>query len=110
MVTRYLYVLAAIACAPAWGRVDNFLLLDERGAAQEAYYHGDAPAIVLASHAVSCNATRKDDARIDALHKKLQPSGVVFYYIDPVDSRSAFADRAPGIPVLLDETQIISKA
>ena len=51
MAPRFLVgILLSLVSASAFSRVDNFLLLDERGTARELYYHGDAPAIVLASH------------------------------------------------------------
>jgi hypothetical protein len=111
MALRFIIgLLLLVVSASAFSRVDNFLLLDDRGTARELYYHGDAPAIVLASHSAECASTRKDSGKLEKLARTHGKSGVVFYYLDPVDQRDAFAKRDGAIPVLLDETQIVTRS
>ena len=39
---------ATLSAQPGWAEtVDNFVLIDHKGRAQELFYHGDAPAVVV---------------------------------------------------------------
>ena len=105
-----LVFVALLAAAPAWGRVDNFVLLDADGKAQELYYHGDAPAIAILSHANDCTASQPALAQFEAAHTRFAARGVAFMVLDPVDDRTSAVRSDASIPVLLDETRLVTQS
>ena len=56
----------AFALAPG-ERIDNFRLLDQRGASQELYYYSDAKAVVLMVHGNGCPIVRNALPTLKAL-------------------------------------------
>jgi hypothetical protein len=113
---------AAVAAATLWAatagatapidHVDNFALLDQAGKYHDLYYLSDAKAVVLMTHDDACKAV---DAALPALEQakaSYGSRGVEFLMINSQDGRAAVAAKAKGsnIPVLLDETQLVSEA
>jgi hypothetical protein len=96
--------------------VDNFRLLDHRGASHELYYLSDMKAVVLMSHASACDASSASATQLKALSDKYRAQGVSFFLIDSnaQDARDVVAKDAEksgiGLPVLLDETQLIGES
>jgi mono/diheme cytochrome c family protein len=105
--------LAALS-GPAAGsdRIDNFVLLDHRGKAQELYYHADAAAVVIMAHARSCPAAESAAAALSELEADYPD--VRFWLMNPEDSRPGIlaSDAAARIrgSILEDTTQLISKS
>src|ERR1700752_1274676 len=85
----------AFALAPG-ERVDNFRLLDQRGASQELYYYSDAKAVVLMVHGNGCPIVRSALPALNALREQYQAQGVEFLLINSnlQDDRDAIAQEA----------------
>ena len=102
------------ASTSAWGiqRVDNFVLLDHTGKAQELYYNSDATAVVLVAQSNSCPL---DAGRLDALNaiSAANPS-VQVMMVNSLDSRAAISQQVASsgskIAVLSDSAQIIGQS
>ena len=96
--------------------VDNFRLLDHKGASHELYYLSDMKAVVLMSHASACEASATAAAQLKTLSDKYRAQGVQFFLIDSnaADVRDVVAKDAEksgvDLPVLLDETQLIGES
>lgn len=96
--------------------VDNFRLLDHKGASHELYYLSDMKAVVLMSHGSRCEASIAAASQLETLRDKYQSQGVEFLLIDSnlPDTREAVAKAAEqsgiDLPVLLDETQLIGES
>ena len=96
--------------------VDNFRLLDHKGASHELYYLSDMKAVVLMSHGSSCDSSAASATKLAALQEKYQSQGVEFLLIDSNlrDTRevvtAAANKRGIELPVLLDETQLIGES
>ena len=116
MRTAVFWVLA-IACLGAHAaRVDNFSLLDHRGAAHELHYYSDATAIVLIVHGNGCPIVRNALADYRAVSDVYAPRGVRFLMINAnlQDGRDAIAQEAAEwdipYPILVDETQLVGES
>src|SRR4029077_4793191 len=85
----------AFALAPG-ERVDNFRLLDHRGASHELYYYSDAKAVVLMVHGNGCPIVRNALPTLKALRDQYRAQGVEFLLINSnlQDDRDAIAQEA----------------
>ena len=129
MLIRTLALVAALALAAASAaasatalalepdsRVDNFSLLDHRGAAHELYYLSDKRAVVVLAQGNDCVASDAVLAALAAARDKYSDQGVEFLVLDSsgtgaLASMARFASHeAHDLPVLLDETQIIGES
>jgi hypothetical protein len=118
--------LLLLACTLPWAgqaaavqpgeRVDNFMLLDQRGASHELYYLSDARAVVLMVQGNGCPIVRNTLPRLKHLRDRYRDRGVEFLMINsnPQDDRAAVAREAAefgvDIPILVDETQLIGES
>jgi peroxiredoxin len=125
-MTRRLYLLGIFILACAAGdralalapgeRVDNFRLLDHRGASHELYYLSDAKAVVLMVHGNGCAIVRNALPTLKELRDQYQARGVEFLLINSnlQDDRDALAKEAAefGIdfPILVDDLQLIGES
>jgi hypothetical protein len=120
---RYILTVAALASsAPlafaAPEIVDNFRLTDQQGASHELYYLSDMKAVVLLAQGTSCKASQAAAATLDGLRAKYEPQGVTFLQInsnlpksaDGVSQPTVATHNSKGIPVLVDETQLIGES
>ena len=102
--------------------VENFVLLDHQGDAHELYYHQGARAIVLMTQSNQC-AVNKNDVAAFTQWSKTTTNGandladdgaVVFFMLNASADRQAIAREAElldiPVPILADETQLISEA
>jgi len=90
-------------------QVANFGLLDQRGVRRELFREGDAAAVVLV---FTDNAHLMDTwAAVKPLHDKFKSQGVLFWLVNPRDSRVDLNSAAANleIPVLHDEAQIVTR-
>jgi hypothetical protein len=106
-----LWAAAAGATAPI-DHVDNFALLDQAGKYHDLYYLSDAKAVVLMTHDDACKAVDQAVPALEQAKASYGSRGVEFLMINSQDGRDAVAVKAKGasIPVLLDETQLVSEA
>jgi hypothetical protein len=108
-----LFVQPAAATAQ---RVDNFVLLDHQGQAQELYYQSDASAVVLIVQSNECEAIDAKLAQYKALADDYAERGVQLWMINSTgdQGRDAIADEATrlglDIPILHDSAQIIGRS
>lgn len=102
--------------AQASTRVDNFRLMDQHRQSHELYYYDDASAIVLMVQMNGCPIVRNLLTDLGALQEEYEDRGVEFAMINPAlqDTREAIRQEADefgiGIPILVDETQLIGEA
>ena len=80
--TAGLALLGANANANANERVDNFVLLDHTGKAQELYYQSDASAVVILIQDNNCPAVHDSLATFAALQQDYQSRGVRFWMLN----------------------------
>ncbi|MCB1684618.1 MAG: cytochrome c, partial [Pseudomonadales bacterium] len=92
-------------------RVDNFLLLDHRGNAQELYYQTDVAAVMIMAHSSRCAAA--DSSAYQRLAADWADRSVRFFMLnaDPADNRAVLTNAAgdSSIPILEDDAQIIAR-
>jgi hypothetical protein len=122
-----LIVVAAIALmarlkvnapANAGPVVENFASLDEGGNFFELYSVDPkkTKAIVLITHGLGCPIVQKNFPTVEQLNEKYGPLGIRFLFVNsnPQDAREKIAQDAKAfqikIPILLDQSQIISDA
>ena len=116
-----LLLSGAAAAMPSWWlepgeRVENFALLDHRGAFHELYYHGDARAVVLMVQGNGCPISRNAWPRFRELRDEYARAGVRFLMINSnlQDDRPRVAREAAefgiDVPILMDETQLIGES
>lgn len=101
-------LLAALAAGThAAARVDNFVLLDQLGRAQELYYQSDATAVVIVAQSSACADTGEALSGLARLAD--EHPDVRFWLLNPTDERAALP-AAPGVdlPILEDRAGIIS--
>jgi peroxiredoxin len=97
-------------------RVDNFVLLDQNGEAQNLYYHQDAKAVVIMVQGNGCPIVRNAINDYKQVRDEFEASGVKFFMLNSnlQDSRSAIAAEAKkysiDFPILHDETQLVGEA
>jgi hypothetical protein len=95
--------------------VDNFRLVDHRGAAHELYYRSDMKAVVLMAHAKECPDSLVAAAALETFNKRYRDQGVEFLLVDSSarDSREALAKEAAkagiSLPILIDATQLVGE-
>jgi hypothetical protein len=103
------------ALASQTQRVDNFVLLDHTGKAQELYY-GNHKAIALMVHGNGCPIVRNAITDFKALRDEFEPKGVRFAMLNAnlQDERASIAAEARewgiDMPILDDTTQLIGEA
>ena len=96
-------------------RVEDFALLDHTGKFHQLSYYGDQRGIVLYSHGVEYSGANSDIDRFEKLQSQYGDDQVVFFMINTFsqDSRDSVAEqmrnKEASVPVLLDETQIVSR-
>ncbi|HYM35380.1 MAG TPA: redoxin domain-containing protein, partial [Steroidobacteraceae bacterium] len=96
--------------------MDNFRLLDHRGASHELYYLSDMKAVVLMAQDTGCNASVKSIAALNGLRDRYQSRGVEVLMLDSSlkDTRDTVAKslekNGSAIPVLLDPLQLIGES
>jgi mono/diheme cytochrome c family protein len=106
---------SALAVGPG-ERVDNFALLDHRGAFLELYYLSDAKAVVLMVHGNGCPIVRKALPELKAIRDAYRALGVEFLLINSnlQDDRETIAREAAefeiDLPILVDGTQLIGES
>jgi hypothetical protein len=96
-------------------RIDNFRLLDQRGASHELYYLSDMPVIVLGAQQNGCPASREAALRLRELNDAFATKGVAVRMLNStlLTTRESVAaemsQSAPDVPVLLDPTQLVGE-
>ena len=111
----FLLMLGAASAASAPATLDNFVLIDQNGTAQELYYQSDAKALVIVAHDPQCPATAAELATLDRLRAAFEPAGARFMLMnsDAAASRKALAAFAVAqgtdLPILHDDSQLISR-
>jgi AhpC/TSA family protein len=110
-------LLASTAEALSPGnRVDNFRLLDHRGASHELYYLSDAKAVVLMVHGNGCPIVRNTLPVLREIRDRYRAQGVEFILLNSnlQDDRDSIAKEAAEFktefPILVDEAQLIGEA
>ncbi|HKQ38122.1 MAG TPA: redoxin domain-containing protein [Verrucomicrobiae bacterium] len=97
--------------------VNDFALLDHKGAFRQLYYYAKDPqtkAIVLFVQGNGCPLVRKRVPELNRLRETYAPKGVLFWMINanPHDSRAEVVKEATefgiDMPILLDETQLVA--
>jgi hypothetical protein len=113
---------AAVAAAVLWAasagatapidHVDNFALLDQAGKYHDLYYLSDAKAVVLMTHDDECAAVTDALPALEQAKASYSGRGVEFLMINTRDDRDAVAAKLKGtsIPVLLDDTHLVSES
>ncbi len=97
--------------------LDNFRLTDQQGASHELYYLSDAKAVVLLAQGSQCKDSQAAAATLEGLRAKYESQGVTFLQINSNLPGSGEATTRPtvathtsqGMPVLVDETQLIGE-
>lgn len=109
---RRFYRLEKLKIRPPRIPVENFRLIDHSGVARELHREGDASVVVLMFGDNSEIQTHWP--AIKSLAEKYQPSGTVFWLINPRDTRDEIADFARTqfitLPILHDRSQAVSRA
>jgi len=97
-------------------RVDNFRLLDQRGASHELYYLSDAKAVVIMVHGNGCPIVRNALPTLRELRGRYQRRGVEFLLINSnlQDDRDAIVQESAefdiDFPILVDDLQLIGES
>ncbi|XOV89104.1 MAG: hypothetical protein ACFHX7_04240 [Pseudomonadota bacterium] len=107
-----LMATAGNAVAASTDRLDNFVLLDQHGKANEMYYNRDADAVVIVAQANSCPGGQETVAALQALAAAMAGGDVRTFMINATDSRAKLAERAASwgadVPILHDSARIIT--
>jgi len=94
--------------------VENFMLIDHTGKAQELFYNYDAKAVVIMVQGNGCPIVRNLVSDIKAVRDEYENKGVKFFMLNasPNDTRAEVAEEAAeygiDIPILKDEAQLIA--
>ncbi|MEM8498579.1 MAG: redoxin domain-containing protein [Pseudomonadota bacterium] len=110
-----LSILPQLTKASAQG-VDDFVLLDQHGKAQQMHYHKDAPAIVLIVHGNGCQIIRSLLPDYRALRDDYADHGVPVWMINSnlQDDRTSIVNEAEqwglDFSILDDATQDIGRS
>lgn len=94
--------------------VDNFVLLDHKGASHELFYHYDSPGVVIMVQGNGCPIVRNLSSDIKDVRDEFESKGFKFYMLNANlnDDRSEIVEEASeygyDIPILKDETQLIA--
>jgi hypothetical protein len=103
----------ALLLSPISSAVDNFVLLDQNGEAQDLFYDKQSKAIVVMIHGNGCQIIRSILPDFNALRDEYEAKGVRFLMLNAnlQDSRETIASEALEwgieIPILIDSAQII---
>jgi peroxiredoxin len=115
LIRGFGWASCALALSPG-DRVDNFRLLDQRGASHELYYSSDAKAVLLMTHGNGCSIVRNALPALREIRDRYRAQGVEILLIDSnlQDDRDEIAQEAAefGIdfPILVDETQLVGES
>jgi hypothetical protein len=98
--------------------LDNFRLTDQQGASHELYYLTDMKAVVLLAQGSECKGSQAAAATLESLRAKYEPQGIRFLHInsnlpgsaDSVSRPTVATHATKGIPILVDETQLIGES
>ena len=98
--------------------LDNFRLTDQQGASHELYYLTDMKAVVLLAQGSECKGSQAAAAALEGLRAKYEPQGIRFLHInsnlpgsaDSVSRPTVATHATKGIPILVDETQLIGES
>ncbi|MFK7913816.1 MAG: peroxiredoxin family protein [Pseudomonadales bacterium] len=108
--------LSAFAAAAEPMRVGDFALLDQTGKFHQLSYYGDKKAVVLLVQANNHSTVERSLPAFKALRDQFAGAEVEFLMLNPQpgDTRDAVASQADaagyGVPVLLDEAQLVAEA
>ncbi|WOJ93609.1 redoxin domain-containing protein [Congregibacter variabilis] len=111
-----LVALGSANAAEGAQKVENFVLLDQNGAAHELYYQRDASAIVLIVHGNGCQIVSSNAAAYNALSEEFAAQGVQVLMINSnlqdmrAQIRREAAEYGINVPILDDRTQIVGRA
>jgi mono/diheme cytochrome c family protein len=94
--------------------VDNFRLIDHKGAAQELYYRSDAKAVVLLTHMNGCDVVKSSAATLEGLRSKYPNVEFLMLNANLDNTREAIVADAKqlgfGAPIMIDETQLVAES
>ncbi|MGZ6019021.1 MAG: redoxin domain-containing protein [Phenylobacterium sp.] len=110
----------SVTAAPTGGapamtpdRVSDFQLTDTTRLAHRLSYYRYAPAIVLMSQKDGSPLSRAAAAELARLQSAYKDRGVLFYMINPTDTRDQAAAEATAnrfaVPVLMDDLQLVGE-
>jgi mono/diheme cytochrome c family protein len=97
-------------------RVDNFVLLDQRGAGHELYYLSDHEAVVIMIQGNGCPIARNAWQALRELRGAYAERGIAFLMLNSnlQDDRASILAEARefdfDIPILVDESQLVGEA
>lgn len=112
----FLSLLLAPAISNAADRVGDFGLLDQQGYYHSMSWYNDHEAIALLVQANDSQATAAAVSAFDALKSKYDSQGIEFMMINPMGKlnreavQAKVAEYGVDIPVLMDDTRVISEA
>lgn len=96
--------------------LDNFMLLDQNGKAQELYYQSDVKVLALVAHGSRCDAAADGFRSLASLQDRVAAQGARIMLINSdrdithvALNRTALAESVSA-PILADTTQLISAA
>ena len=95
--------------------VENFLLLDQHGAAHELYYYSDFDAVALIVQGNGCPIIRNALPDIKSVRDQFQDENVAFLMLNanPQDTRESILEESEeweiDFPILVDETQLVAR-
>jgi mono/diheme cytochrome c family protein len=94
-------------------KVSDFQLTDTTRMAHRLSYYQYAPAIVLMSQKVGSPLSRSAAAELAKLQAAYKDKGVLFYMINPADTRDQAAAEVASnrfaVPVLMDDLQLVGE-
>ena len=94
-------------------KVSDFQLTDTTRMAHRLSYYQYAPAIVLMSQKVGSPLSRTGAAELAKLQAAYKDKGVLFYMINPADTRDQAAAEVASnrfaVPVLMDDLQLVGE-
>jgi hypothetical protein len=108
--------LLAVSASASSPKVDNFVLIDHNGKAQELYYQNDAKAVVIIVQGNGCQIVRSLLTDYQALRDDYQAKGVQVLMLNSnlQDSRASIKAEADewgiDIPIMHDSAQIIGQS
>jgi hypothetical protein len=117
LLLSVLFTLSVWASEPDNAQqVENFMLLDHLGKAQELFYYRDAAAIVIMVQGNGCPIVRNALPDIKSVREQYQDKNIRFFMINSnlQDDRAAIVKEAEeyGIdfPILYDDAQLIGES
>lgn len=102
--------------AAAADRVGDFSLIDDQGAFHHMGWYDDQQAVVLMVQANGASEVRDNLAGFQSLEAKYRDQGIVFMLINPGLQTDRAAVRAEAaaldtdLPILMDDTQVVSES